>query len=249
MDLGQRVLGPPRAEQRLLRDAIAVVRGAQHPVTVNPDGPGQRPEPAEVVGPLAAALHEVDVGVVERDAELVGTFAPPLFLSDSFNTRANAASRVACMSTQGLKVMFVAGFGPIVEDAASARELYLNTLGLPLEAMPHDPAYLHSETLPGVKHFALWPLSSAAESCFGQKEWPASMPKPRSWLEMDVEDATAASAALKAKGYELLVDNREEPWGQTVTRLLSPEGILVGLTITPWLRGEPAKVVQTIDKP
>ena len=31
-------------------------------------------------------------------------------------------------------------------------------------------------------------------------------------------------------------DNRKEPWGQTVTRLLSPEGILIGITLTPWLR-------------
>ena len=26
------------------------------------------------------------------------------------------------------------------------------------------------------------------------------------------------------------------PWGQTVTRLLSPEGLLTGVTFTPWLR-------------
>lgn len=39
-----------------------------------------------------------------------------------------------------------------------------------------------------------------------------------------------------AQGYTLLVNNQMEPWGQTVTRLLSPEGILVGLTVTPWLR-------------
>lgn len=59
---------------------------------------------------------------------------------------------------------------------------------------------------------------------------------PQAWLEFDVEDVAAASAVLKARGYQLLVDNRMEPWGQTVTRLLSPEGILVGITFTPWLR-------------
>ena len=37
-------------------------------------------------------------------------------------------------------------------------------------------------------------------------------------------------------GYQLLVDTRKEPWGQTVTRLLSPEGLLVGITHTPWMR-------------
>jgi len=59
---------------------------------------------------------------------------------------------------------------------------------------------------------------------------------PQAWLEFDVEDVAAASAVLKGRGYRLLVDNRTEPWGQTVTRLLSPEGILVGITFTPWLR-------------
>jgi len=46
----------------------------------------------------------------------------------------------------------------------------------------------------------------------------------------------AASAVLTQRGYTLLVDTREDPSGQTVTRLLSPEGLLVGLTYTPWLR-------------
>ena len=27
----------------------------------------------------------------------------------------------------------------------------------------------------------------------------------------------------------------EEPWGQTTSRLLSPEGLLVGVTFTPWM--------------
>lgn len=41
---------------------------------------------------------------------------------------------------------------------------------------------------------------------------------------------------LSPSGYPLLVDNRLEPWGQRVTRFLSPEGMLVGVTHTPWLR-------------
>jgi len=136
----------------------------------------------------------------------------------------------------GLKVLFVAGFGPVVREAPVSAALYRDALRLPLEAMPNDPDYLHGETLTGVKHFALWPLASAADSCFGTKRWPDDVPVPQAWLEFDVEDVAAASAVLKARGYQLLVDNRTEPWGQTVTRLLSPEGILVGITFTPWLR-------------
>lgn len=135
-----------------------------------------------------------------------------------------------------LKVLFVAGFGPVVRDPAVSKAFYVDTLQLPLEAMPDDPAYLHGEQLDGVRHFALWPLVSAARSCFGNDVWPAEVPVPHSWLEFDVEDVAAATQVLKNRGYTLLVDNRTEPWGQTVTRMLSPEGMLIGVTFTPWLR-------------
>ena len=62
------------------------------------------------------------------------------------------------------------------------------------------------------------------------------MAVPQAWIEFDVDDIAAAAEELRAKGYKLLVGPREEPWGQTVARLLSPEGILVGVTITPWRR-------------
>ena len=140
------------------------------------------------------------------------------------------------MPAQPLKVMFVAGFGPIVRDPAASHALYRDTLGLPLEAMPNDPNYLHAEGIEGVRHFALWPLASAAQSCFGSTSWPDSVPAPNAWMEFDVEDMASASAELQRRGHKLLVNNRLEPWGQTVTRLLSPEGILIGITLTPWLR-------------
>jgi catechol 2,3-dioxygenase-like lactoylglutathione lyase family enzyme len=135
----------------------------------------------------------------------------------------------------GLKVVFVAGFGPLVKAPAASNAFYLDALGLPLEQQAGG-GYYHGEKLDGVRHFALWPLSEAAQSCFGADAWPANVAEPHSWLEFDVEDVGTATAALKARGYSLLVEARKEPWGQTVTRLLSPEGILVGLTFTPWLR-------------
>jgi catechol 2,3-dioxygenase-like lactoylglutathione lyase family enzyme len=136
----------------------------------------------------------------------------------------------------GLKVLFVAGFGPLIRDPHASKEFYVDTLGLPLESMPEDPDYLHGEKLDGVRHFALWPLARAAESCFGTSIWPDHIAPPHSWLEFDVEDVATATQVLKDRGYTLLVDCQKEPWGQTVTRLLSPEGILIGITFTPWLR-------------
>ena len=80
------------------------------------------------------------------------------------------------------------------------------------------------------------PLAQAAQSCFGQDQWPETV--PQAWIEFEVRDLTAATARLQQQGYRLLVAARDEPWGQTVTRLLSPEGLLAGLTVTPWLRAE-----------
>jgi hypothetical protein len=40
---------------------------------------------------------------------------------------------------------------------------------------------------------------------------------------------------LAAGGYRVLRDAHEEPWGQTTSRVLSPEGMLVGVTYTPWM--------------
>jgi hypothetical protein len=134
-----------------------------------------------------------------------------------------------------VKVLFVAGFGPIHRDEAASTALYRDTLGLPFE---EDDGYFHTNDIPGVKAFALWPLSQAARSCFGSDTWPDDLPIPQAWLEFDVDDVEAATAELTAKGYRLLVSARTEPWGQTVTRLLSPEGLLIGVTMTPWMRDE-----------
>ena len=134
-----------------------------------------------------------------------------------------------------MNVLFVAGFGPIVQEMDTAQAFYGGALGLPLEG---DATYLHTAAVDGVKHFALWPLAAAAQSCFGVDAWPNDIPAPQGWLEFDVDDVAAATAELEARGYRLLVANRREPWGQTVSRLLGPEGLLVAVTDTPALRAK-----------
>lgn len=131
------------------------------------------------------------------------------------------------------KILFVAGFGPIVRDIPESQKFYLDALGLSFEK---EGDYLHTGKLNGVKHFALWPLSQAAQSCFGSENWPIGLPVPQAWLEFDVDDIGQATLEMERRGYKLLVKERKEPWGQTVTRFLSPEGILVAVTVTPQLR-------------
>ena len=134
-----------------------------------------------------------------------------------------------------LDILFIAGFGPIVRDAAKSRKLYERVMRIPLEKETGD--YLHTEALEGAKTFALWPLSQAAQSCFGRDSWPDDVPVPQAWLEFDVGSVEKATMELESKGYKMLVKNRKEPWGQVVSRFLSPEGLLVAVAFTPMMRG------------
>jgi Glyoxalase-like domain len=135
-----------------------------------------------------------------------------------------------------IKVLFIAGFGPIVRDTGESRKLYSEVLGIHFKEESGE--YLHTEALQGAKTFALWPLSQAALSCFGNESWPEEIPVPQAWLELDVDSVENATADLESRGYRILVKNKMEPWGQRVTRLLSPEGLLVGITFTPAMRKE-----------
>jgi catechol 2,3-dioxygenase-like lactoylglutathione lyase family enzyme len=135
-----------------------------------------------------------------------------------------------------VKPAFVAGFGPIVRDTAAAQAFWGDGLGIEFEEAA--PGYFTNDELDGVKAFAMWPLSQAAESTFATPEWPADLPEPQAWLELDVESAAAvadAASEMEAAGHRVLKGAHEEPWGQTTARLLSPEGLLVGITFTPWM--------------
>lgn len=134
-----------------------------------------------------------------------------------------------------MKIEFVTGIAVIAADPLESRRLYMDAIGLPLEGQGD---YYHSEKIEGAKHFGVWPLKDAAQACFGTSEWPADRRVPQASIEFEVADADAVAAAaeeLEAAGYELLHPAREEPWGQTVARTLSPEGLIVGISYAPAL--------------
>jgi hypothetical protein len=133
-----------------------------------------------------------------------------------------------------MKVLFIASFSPIVRDAAAARALFAGTCAIPFEGEVGD--YRFTERLAGAKHFGLWPLAEAAQACFGQSAWPAHLPLPQASLELEVDDVAAAAQELEAAGHRLLHPTRIEPWGQTVCRTLTTEGLILGLCHTPWMR-------------
>jgi predicted enzyme related to lactoylglutathione lyase len=135
---------------------------------------------------------------------------------------------------ESVRILFIAGFGPIVRDSAASRKLYSQVLNIRFKE--EHGGYLHTEALKGANTFALWPLSQAAQSCFGRDSWPSDVPVPQAWLEFDVDDVESTTAELESRGYRMLVKNKKEPWGQTVSRFIDPEGLLVGITLTPSMR-------------
>lgn len=132
-----------------------------------------------------------------------------------------------------MKILFVATFSPIVADPVAARAFYIDGLGLAFDHEQGD--YVFTEKMPGMKHFGLWPLSEAAQACFGTTTWPADRKIPQAGLELEVDDVAGAATELAAKGMELIHPARTEPWGQTLARLISPDGLLVAVCHTPWL--------------
>ena len=133
-----------------------------------------------------------------------------------------------------MRVSFLAGIGPLVRDPEASLRFFRDILGIPLAG----DDYVAADNWEGLRHFGQWTLADAAESIFGTREWPVDIPVPQVNLEFDVDSEGAVEDAardIKAAGYTILSGPKKEPWNQTVVRLLGPEGMLVGITYTPWL--------------
>ena len=75
-------------------------------------------------------------------------------------------------------------------------------------------------------------------ACFGTEEWPTDRTIPQACLEFEVDDEAAVEAAaqeLRSRGFELLHPTRKEPWGQTIARIITAEGVILGISYAPWL--------------
>ena len=97
---------------------------------------------------------------------------------------------------EGIRVLFVAGFGPVVADRDKSDKLYRKVLALPLRHEDGYEGYWHSQCIEGVKHFALWPLDKAALSCFGEPTWPANLPVPKHGLSWTWKTTPISCSAL-----------------------------------------------------
>src|SRR4051812_38438734 len=114
-----------------------------------------------------------------------------------------------------MDIEFIAGFAVIAPDPATSRGLYVDTLGLPLEASPASD-YFHSEQIGGARHFGVWPLTEAAQACFGEPAWPKDVTVPQASVEFEVADVAAVAGAGGGTchpGVELVHDPPRGPMG------------------------------------
>jgi hypothetical protein len=132
-----------------------------------------------------------------------------------------------------MDVQFIASVAVISPDPSASRGLYVEALGLPLTT--EGDGYLHSEDIDGSKSFGVWPLAQAAQACFGTPDWPADRLVPQASIGSTCGRGHRQVAAdeLKDKGFALLHEARTEPWGQTVARLQSSEGAIIGVSYVP----------------
>src|ERR1700730_4498106 len=117
-----------------------------------------------------------------------------------------------------MKIVAIAGIAPITKSESSSKALYRDVLGLPLKGTED---YLSMNNFEGSKHFGVWPLRMAAQSCFGSDAWPADVPEPVATIEFELADAASVQASveeMKQKGQKFVHEARLEPWGQTVAR-------------------------------
>ena len=88
-----------------------------------------------------------------------------------------------------MNVLFITSMSVVAADPPQSRKLFMDALGLPLEKYDADE-YYSSDHIPGSKHFGVWPLSQAAEACFGTPVWPAGRVVPQASIEFEVRTQT-----------------------------------------------------------
>lgn len=136
-----------------------------------------------------------------------------------------------------MKILFVGSVGVITRDRAEGRRLFVDGLGLPLQTAAGTD-FLFSRRMKGSRYFGVWPLSEAARVCFGTDRWPSNRPVPQMFIEFEVGDAESvaqSASELESKGYTLLHPARTDPWGQTVARLQTRDGLIIGISHVPWM--------------
>lgn len=140
-----------------------------------------------------------------------------------------------------MRILFIGSLGVITGSRTEGQRLFVDALGLPLQ-QAEGSDFLFSDQLGSSRYFGVWPLSEAAKACFGRDEWPVDRPIPQAFIEFEVGSPASVAKAvseLESKGHTLLHGPRKDPWGQTVARLQTSDGLVLGISYVPWMHRRP----------
>jgi hypothetical protein len=90
-------------------------------------------------------------------------------------------------------------------------------------------------------HLRSVPLTQAAQACYRTPDRPHDVSVPGAGIEFEVANSEAVADAaqeLQTQGYALLHQPRTEPWAKRSGRILSREGLIVGLSFAPSLHDQ-----------
>jgi hypothetical protein len=99
------------------------------------------------------------------------------------------------ISEAAMNIVAIAGMATITRTPQASAKLYRDMLGLPLQEMGGD--YIAMNGFDGAKHFGVWPLKAAAQSCFGRDEWPSDISEPVATIEFELADEASLQAAVE----------------------------------------------------
>ena len=140
-------------------------------------------------------------------------------------------------------IRHVSSIAEIVADVEGAVRFYRDVLGLEVD---YDSGSAYATIkVAGTLHFGLWARSAAAESVFGDASAADRIPLGFT-VGFEVDRVESAQHRIEARGWPILQPIRQEGWGQTTCRFLTPGGGLGEVAETPSARqiAEPMRVEQ-----
>ena len=144
----------------------------------------------------------------------------------------------------GVDVLFITSVAVVTADPRRSRKLYVDALGLPLQG-EGDDGYYSSGSIGGSKHFGVWPLMQAAGACFGTSEWPADRVASPGFDRVrggERRGRRRSRRGIGARGLRAPALRSTEPWGQTVARMLTEDGLIVGISFAPSLHDDDGQI-------
>lgn len=130
-------------------------------------------------------------------------------------------------------IRHIASIAEIVDDLEETIRFYRDILGLEVE---HEAGSGYALVkVGGTLHFGIWERGNAAVATFGDRNQKEKVPVGFS-IGFEVDAVEESVDEMEARGWSIVQDKKEEPWGQVTSRFFSPSGGLCEFSEMPKAR-------------